>query len=69
MRVFLKLCRLEATNNLLRDEHQALQLAYTALEEKYIKNLKENSELVQRYMEIKSQHADLMNKENEDFVQ
>ncbi|XP_021947114.1 autophagy-related protein 16-1 isoform X2 [Folsomia candida] len=59
---------LEATNELLRDEHQALQLAYNSLEEKYLKNLKENSQLVQRYIEIKAQHADLMNQENENFV-
>lgn len=37
--------RLEATNELLRDEHQALQLAYNSLEEKYLKNLKENSQV------------------------
>jgi autophagy-related protein 16 len=61
-------CRLEATNELLRDEHQALHLAYTALEDKYSANVKENAELLQRYIEIKAQHADLMNQENENFV-
>lgn len=60
--------RLEATNQLLRDEHQALHLAYSALEEKHHKLVGENKELVQRYMEIKAQHADIMNQENENFI-
>ncbi len=61
-------CRLEATNQLLRDEHQALHLAYTALEEKHHRLMLENKEVVQRYIEIKAQHADFMNQENENFV-
>ncbi|ODN03183.1 Autophagy-related protein 16-1 [Orchesella cincta] len=63
-----KIQELEATNQLLRDEHQALHLAYTALEEKHHRLVGENKELVQRYMEIKAQHADFMNQENENFV-
>lgn len=60
--------RLEATNQLLRDEHQALHLAYSALEEKQQRLIGENKELLQRYIEIKTQHADIMNQENENFV-
>lgn len=60
--------RLEATNELLRDEHSALHLAYTALEENHRKVLIENKDLVQRYIEVKAQHADVMNQENELFM-
>jgi hypothetical protein len=60
--------RLEATMDVLRDEHQALHLAYGSLEEKHRKLCLENSELLQRYIEIKAKHADIMNQENENFV-
>ena len=60
--------RLEATNELLRDEHQALHLAYTSLEEKYRKTVAENTELLTRYIEIKGKHADILNQDNENFI-
>ncbi|XP_071085065.1 autophagy-related protein 16-1-like [Haliotis cracherodii] len=59
---------LEATNQMLKDEHQALQLAFTALEEKYRKVMEENCELVQRWMDLKAKDADKLNEENDDFL-
>ncbi|XP_060070628.1 autophagy-related protein 16-1-like [Ylistrum balloti] len=58
---------LEATNQMLKDEHQALQLAFTALEEKYRKAQEDNRELVERWMDQKSKDADKLNAEN-DYV-
>jgi len=52
---------------MLKDEHQALQLAFTAMEEKYRKSQEDNRELVERWMEQKSKDADKLNAEN-DFV-
>ncbi|KAL8559220.1 hypothetical protein ACOMHN_040344 [Nucella lapillus] len=59
---------LEATNQMLKDEHQALQLAFTALEDKYQKAQDDNRELVERWMAQKAKDADIMNEENAIFL-
>ncbi|CAG5125400.1 unnamed protein product, partial [Candidula unifasciata] len=59
---------LEEANQTLKDEHQALQMAFTAQEEKYRKAQEDNSELVQRWMELKAREADRWNAENADFI-
>jgi autophagy-related protein 16 len=59
----------EATIALLHDEHSVLQLDFTSLEEKFRKVQMEYSELLQRYMLVKNQHAEVMNKENELFME
>lgn len=58
---------LEATNQTLKDEHQALQMAFTALEEKNQKAQVENNELMARWLEYKMSEADKMNQENDRF--
>ncbi|PSN44439.1 Autophagy-related protein 16 [Blattella germanica] len=59
---------LENLNQMLKDEHQALQLAFASLEEKLRKAQNENSCLVERLIRYKSKDADKMNEENENFV-
>ncbi|GAB6018783.1 hypothetical protein CHUAL_000448 [Chamberlinius hualienensis] len=66
---------LEATNQMLKDEHQALQLAYTRSQEDYRNTLdinrkikEENAELIDRWMKLKARDADQMNEENENFL-
>lgn len=59
---------LEATNQMLKDEHQALQLAFTALEEKYRKCQEDNRDLVERWMQQKSKDADKLNEENDKIL-
>ena len=54
---------------MLKDEHQALQLAFTALEEKYQKSQTENQELLNRLMEQKAKIAKDLNAENDRFIQ
>lgn len=44
-------------------------MAFAALEEKYRKTQEDNSDLVTRWMELKSKDADRMNAENADFHQ
>ena len=53
---------------MLKDEHTALQLAFTALEEKYRRAQEENRELVERWMDQKSKDADKLNAENDFFL-
>ncbi|XP_065643804.1 autophagy-related protein 16-1 isoform X14 [Hydra vulgaris] len=56
---------LEAANQAIKDEHQALQMLCNSTEEKY-KNLQfEYQELVQRCMHQKALEADLLNMQNE----
>ncbi|BFZ00253.1 hypothetical protein BsWGS_03292 [Bradybaena similaris] len=64
----LAVTELEEANQTLKDEHQALQMAFTAQEEKYRKAQEDNSELVQRWMELKAKEADRWNAENADFI-
>ena len=47
------------------DEQQALQMAFTSLEEKFRRLYDENNDLVARWMILKSQAADRVNEDNE----
>ncbi|XP_073993412.1 autophagy-related 16 [Rhodnius prolixus] len=58
---------LENLNQLIRDEHQALQLAYSHLEEKLRKAQDENRQLVDKLMKYKSKDAEKLNEENDTF--
>ncbi|XP_077812623.1 autophagy-related protein 16-1 isoform X2 [Macaca mulatta] len=60
-----KLCDLERANQTLKDEYDALQITFTALEEKLRKTTEENQELVTRWMAEKAQEANRLNAENE----
>nr|CAD7602682.1 unnamed protein product [Timema genevievae] len=59
---------LENMNQMLKDEHQALQLAFASLEEKLRKTQDENRALLERLISYKAKDADKMNEENENFV-
>jgi autophagy-related protein 16 len=59
---------LKASSDTLRDEHQALHLAFEALQEKLRKAQEENGVLVERLIRIKAKDAEKMNEENENFV-
>ncbi|XP_070278538.1 autophagy-related protein 16-1 isoform X1 [Myotis yumanensis] len=60
-----KLQDLERANQTLKDEYDALQITFTALEEKLRKTSEENQELVTRWMAEKAQEANRLNAENE----
>ena len=53
---------------MLKDEHQALQMAFSALEEKYRSVQDDNRELVERWMSQRSKEADKLNAENDTFL-
>ncbi|KAJ8919551.1 hypothetical protein NQ315_002173 [Exocentrus adspersus] len=55
-------------NDTLRDEHQALQLAFSSIEEKLRKIQDENRQLVERLIKYKAKDADRMNEENDNFL-
>ncbi|KAL4711389.1 hypothetical protein ACJJTC_016143 [Scirpophaga incertulas] len=59
---------LQSLNQMLRDEHQALQIAFAAIEEKLRRTQDENRSLVDRLIKYKSKDADKMNEENEHFL-
>ncbi|XP_028130460.1 autophagy-related protein 16-1 [Diabrotica virgifera virgifera] len=52
----------------LRDEHQALQMLFTSLEDKLRKAQDENRQLVERLIKYKAKDADRMNEENDNFL-
>ena len=52
---------------MLTDEQQALQLAFTSLEEKYRKTFEEYNDIVKRWMQLKARDADKLNEENDNF--
>ncbi|XP_039203046.1 autophagy-related protein 16-1 isoform X3 [Crotalus tigris] len=60
-----KLQDLERANQTLKDEYDALQITFTALEEKLRKTTEDNQELVTRWMAEKAQEANRLNVENE----
>eukprot|EP00061_Rhincodon_typus_P019082 g48535.t1 len=60
-----KLQELEQANQTLKDEYDALQITFTALEEKLRKTSDENRELISRWMAEKAQEANRLNAENE----
>ncbi|KAJ8682136.1 hypothetical protein QAD02_017928, partial [Eretmocerus hayati] len=59
---------LENVNQMLKDEHQALQLAFASLEEKLRKAQEENRQLVDRLIKYKAKDAEKMNEENDNFL-
>ncbi|XP_060802098.1 autophagy-related protein 16-1 isoform X4 [Amyelois transitella] len=59
---------LQGLNQVLRDEHQALQIAFASIEEKLRKAQDENRSLVDRLIKYKAKDADKMNEENDNFV-
>lgn len=59
---------LKKLDTTLRDEHTALQLAFSALEEKMRGVQDENRSLLERLMKYKSKDADKLNEENESFL-
>lgn len=59
---------LQDLNQVLRDEHQALQIAFASIEEKLRKAQDENRSLVERLIKYKSKDADKMNEENEHYL-
>ncbi|XP_063298437.1 autophagy-related protein 16-1 isoform X5 [Pelobates fuscus] len=60
-----KLQELDRANQTLKDEYDALQITFNALEEKLRKTTEENLELVTRWMAEKAQEANRLNAENE----
>ncbi|XP_018119376.1 autophagy-related protein 16 isoform X7 [Xenopus laevis] len=60
-----KLQELERANQTLKDEYDALQITFTALEDKLRKTTEDNQELVSRWMAEKAQEANKLNAENE----
>ncbi|XP_053166562.1 autophagy-related protein 16-1 isoform X2 [Hemicordylus capensis] len=60
-----KLQDLERANQTLKDEYDALQITFTALEEKLRRTTEDNQELVTRWMAEKAQEANRLNAENE----
>uniref|UniRef100_A0A3Q3A742 ATG16 autophagy related 16-like 1 (S. cerevisiae) n=1 Tax=Kryptolebias marmoratus TaxID=37003 RepID=A0A3Q3A742_KRYMA len=56
---------LEQANQTLKDEYDALQITFSALEEKLRKTTEDNQELVSRWMAEKAQEANRLNAENE----
>ncbi|XP_071562508.1 autophagy-related protein 16-1-like isoform X2 [Temnothorax nylanderi] len=59
---------LEGINQMLKDEHQALQLAFASLEEKLRKAQEENRQLIERLIKYKARDAEKMNEENDNFL-
>ncbi|KAH7961009.1 hypothetical protein HPB52_000768 [Rhipicephalus sanguineus] len=51
--------------SLLRDEHEALQLAYNSLERNLNTLERDHQDLIKRWMALKSRDADKLNAENE----
>ncbi|KAI5625465.1 autophagy-related protein 16-1, partial [Silurus asotus] len=60
-----RLSELERANQTLRDEYDALQITFSAVEEKLRKTTEDNQELVTRWMAEKAQEANRLNAENE----
>ncbi|XP_006637931.1 autophagy-related protein 16-1 isoform X2 [Lepisosteus oculatus] len=56
---------LERANQTLKDEYDALQITFSALEEKLRRTTEENQELISRWMAEKAQEANRLNAENE----
>lgn len=61
----MSLQELEQANQTLKDEYDALQITFSALEEKLRKTTEDNQELVSRWMAEKAQEANRLNAENE----
>ena len=62
----MTILELEQTNQMLKDEHQALGLAFCTMEDRYKKLQEDNTDLITRWMEVKAKDADKLNTENDD---
>ena len=51
---------------MLKDEHQALGLAFCTMEDRYKKLQEDNTDLITRWMQVKAKDADKLNTENDD---
>ncbi|XP_066938381.1 autophagy-related protein 16 [Macrobrachium rosenbergii] len=58
----------QAVNQVLRDEYQTLNLAFTALEDKYRKAQDDNRDLIERWMAQKARDAEKLNLENDNAL-
>ncbi|GAU91967.1 hypothetical protein RvY_04122 [Ramazzottius varieornatus] len=58
---------LERSNQLMKDEQQALHMAYCSLEEKFRKMANENQELIDRWLKQKAAEVERMNAETENM--
>ena len=56
---------LERTNQLIKDEQQALHIAYCSMEEKFRRLASENEDLIQRWLRHKADEVERMNVETE----
>ncbi|XP_033117161.1 autophagy-related protein 16-1-like, partial [Anneissia japonica] len=56
-------------NEIIRDEQQALQLAYTGLEAKLRKVQEEFDDLLKRWLELKALDANIVNNSNDKFLE
>jgi len=56
---------MESQHQLVKDEHQALQIAFNCLEKKFLNLDREHAELVNRWMLLKAKDAEKLNDENE----
>ncbi|XP_065576022.1 autophagy-related protein 16-1-like isoform X2 [Artemia franciscana] len=63
-----KVEELTASNQLIRDEYDALHLAYGSMEKLLRKLQEENQNLVEQLIEIKKRDADYLNAENDQFI-
>lgn len=60
-----RILEVEKVNEVIRDEHQALQIAFSSLEEKALKKEKEYTLLLDRWMQYIARDAERFNQENE----
>jgi autophagy-related protein 16 len=51
---------------MLKDEHQALGLAFCTMEDRYKQLQEDNTDLITRWMQVKAKDADKLNTENDD---
>ncbi|KAK2581472.1 hypothetical protein KPH14_005138 [Odynerus spinipes] len=58
----------ETINQMLKDEHQALQIAFESLEKKLRKAQEENRQLIERLKKYKERDAEKLNEENDNFL-
>lgn len=61
----MQMLEIEATNQLLKDEYQTLQLALSSAERKLLEAQKENDQLVAQIMEFKERDVLRLNQEND----
>ena len=60
-----RIIEIESQHQVVRDEYQALQIAFNSLEKKFLALDREHCDLVARWMSLKAKDAEKMNAENE----